>query len=114
MKATRGNVFSDLGFSLAEARNLQMRAQLMTALRRFVEKEGLTQAEAAKRLASYGPNTLQTARRTDALSQLAPSLQHDPLFNVPRTYTDNYHYILNVSPQVVEARTQIYSEFKAA
>jgi predicted XRE-type DNA-binding protein len=52
MKATkdRGNVFSDLGFSLAEARNLQMRAQLMTALRKFVEKQGLTQAEAARRL----------------------------------------------------------------
>jgi spermidine/putrescine transport system substrate-binding protein len=49
-----------------------------------------------------------------ALSQLSPSLRDDPMFNVPKTYTDNYHYILNVSPQVVEARTQIYSEFKAA
>jgi spermidine/putrescine transport system substrate-binding protein len=49
-----------------------------------------------------------------ALSQLSPDLQNDPLFNVPASYTDNYHYILNVSPQVVEARTQIYSEFKAA
>jgi spermidine/putrescine transport system substrate-binding protein len=49
-----------------------------------------------------------------ALAQLSPSLRDDPMFNVPKTYTDNYHYILNVSPQVVEARTQIYSEFKAA
>jgi spermidine/putrescine transport system substrate-binding protein len=49
-----------------------------------------------------------------ALAQLSPSLRNDPLFNVPKTYTDNYHYILNISPQVVEARTQIYSEFKAA
>jgi spermidine/putrescine transport system substrate-binding protein len=49
-----------------------------------------------------------------ALAQLAPSLRNDPLFNVPKSYTDNYHYILNVNPQVVEARTQIYSEFKAA
>jgi spermidine/putrescine transport system substrate-binding protein len=49
-----------------------------------------------------------------ALSQLSPSLRNDPMFNVPPTYTDNYHYILNVSPQVVEARTTIYSEFKAA
>jgi spermidine/putrescine transport system substrate-binding protein len=49
-----------------------------------------------------------------ALSQLPASLRNDPLFNVPKSYTDNYHYILNVSPQVVEARTQIYSEFKAA
>ena len=49
-----------------------------------------------------------------ALSQLPAALQNDPLFNVPKSYTDNYHYILNVSPQVVETRTQIYSEFKAA
>jgi spermidine/putrescine transport system substrate-binding protein len=49
-----------------------------------------------------------------ALAQLAPSLRDDPMFNVPKTYTDNYHYILNVSPQVVQARTQIYTEFKAA
>jgi spermidine/putrescine transport system substrate-binding protein len=49
-----------------------------------------------------------------ALSQLPPALKDDPLFNVPKSYTDHYHYILNVSPQVVETRTQIYSEFKAA
>jgi spermidine/putrescine transport system substrate-binding protein len=49
-----------------------------------------------------------------ALAQLPASLKNDPLFNVPKSYTDNYHYILNVSPQVVEDRTQIYSEFKAA
>ncbi len=49
-----------------------------------------------------------------ALAQLPSALQDDPLFNVPKSYTDNYHYILNVSPQVVEARTTIYSEFKAA
>jgi spermidine/putrescine transport system substrate-binding protein len=49
-----------------------------------------------------------------ALEQLSADLRNDPMFNVPKTYTDNYHYILNVSPQVVEARTQIYSEFKAA
>jgi spermidine/putrescine transport system substrate-binding protein len=49
-----------------------------------------------------------------ALNQLPASLRNDPMFNVPKSYTDNYHYILNVSPQVVEARTQIYSEFKAA
>jgi spermidine/putrescine transport system substrate-binding protein len=49
-----------------------------------------------------------------ALAQLAPSLRDDPMFNVPKSYTDAYHYILNVSPQVVEARTQIYTQFKAA
>ncbi len=49
-----------------------------------------------------------------ALAQLPPALRDDPMFNVPKTYTNNYHYILNVSPQVVESRTQIYSAFKAA
>jgi spermidine/putrescine transport system substrate-binding protein len=49
-----------------------------------------------------------------ALAQLSPALRDDPMFNVPKSYTNNYHYILNVSPHVVEARTQIYSEFKAA
>jgi predicted XRE-type DNA-binding protein len=46
----RGNVFMDLGFSSAEASNLRIRSQMMTALRTFLEKEGLTQAQAAKRL----------------------------------------------------------------
>jgi len=45
-----GNVYADLGFSPTEARNLQMRSQMMTALRKFIEKEELTQADAANRL----------------------------------------------------------------
>lgn len=45
-----GDVFTDLGFSPAEARNLRLRSQMMTALRKFIEKEGLTQADAAKLL----------------------------------------------------------------
>jgi predicted XRE-type DNA-binding protein len=45
-----GNVFADLGFSPAESRNLRIRSQMMTALRKFIETEGLTQVEAAKRL----------------------------------------------------------------
>ena len=49
-----------------------------------------------------------------ALSQMPAELKNDPLFNVPSKYTDNYKYILNVSPDVVNQRTQIYGEFKAA
>ncbi len=40
----------DLGFDQDEAAVLQMRANLMSDLRRYVEKRGLTQAQAAKRL----------------------------------------------------------------
>ena len=49
-KKGSGNVFLDLGFEPAEATVLQMRAQLMGDLRAYIEKEKLTQAEAAKRL----------------------------------------------------------------
>ena len=45
-----GNVFLDLGFEPAEATVLQMRANLMGDLRIYIEKNKLTQAEAAKRL----------------------------------------------------------------
>ncbi len=50
----------------------------------------------------------------DALAKVPSSLRDDPLFNVPKTYTDGYRYILNVSPEVVQARTAIYTEFKAS
>ena len=45
-----GNIFVDLGFDTAEAAVLQMRANLMSDLRLYIEKQKLTQAQAAKRL----------------------------------------------------------------
>ncbi len=45
-----GNVFVDLGFDAAEAVVLQMRANLMSDLRLYIESHKLTQAQAAKRL----------------------------------------------------------------
>ena len=57
-----GNVFADLGFSPADARNLRIRSELMTALRKFIEKEGLTQADAAKRLKVSQPRISDLAR----------------------------------------------------
>ena len=49
-KNSSGNVFLQLGFEPAEAAVLQMRANLMGDLRIYIDKNGLTQAEAAKRL----------------------------------------------------------------
>jgi predicted XRE-type DNA-binding protein len=57
-----GNVFVDLGFSYAESRNLQLRSQMMTALRKFIEKESLTQADAAKRLKVSQPRISDLTR----------------------------------------------------
>jgi predicted XRE-type DNA-binding protein len=48
--ASKGNLFLRLGFEPAEAAVLQMRANLMADLRLYIEKNRLTQAEAAKRL----------------------------------------------------------------
>jgi predicted XRE-type DNA-binding protein len=45
-----GNVFLELGFEPAEAAVLEMRANLMSDLRAYIEKNKLSQAEAAKRL----------------------------------------------------------------
>jgi predicted XRE-type DNA-binding protein len=64
MKAVKssGNVFLDAGFSPAEARNLRMRSDMMTALRRFIEREGLTQAAAARRLKVTQPRISDLTR----------------------------------------------------
>lgn len=45
-----GNVFVDLGFDPAEAAVLQLRANLMSDLRLYIEKQKLTQAQAVNRL----------------------------------------------------------------
>jgi len=39
--------FADRGFSPAESCNLRLRSHMMAALRKFIETQGLTQAEAA-------------------------------------------------------------------
>ena len=43
-----GNIFIDLGYSPDEAAILQMRADLMANLRKFIKAKKLTQARAAK------------------------------------------------------------------
>jgi len=45
-----GNIFADLGYSPDEAAILQMRADLMAHLRKFIKSRKLTQAKAAETL----------------------------------------------------------------
>jgi predicted XRE-type DNA-binding protein len=49
------SVFYDLGFDEAEARVLEMRADLMAALREHIQKQGWTQSVAAKKLGTTQP-----------------------------------------------------------
>ena len=50
-----GNVFTDLGFEQAEAENLLVRSKLMAAIKTYIESEGITQGEAAKRFSVAQP-----------------------------------------------------------
>ena len=43
-----GNVFRDIGFPPAEAENLKVRSDLMSALQDVIAERGLTQVQAAK------------------------------------------------------------------
>ncbi len=45
---TKGNVFEDLGFSREEAADLAMKIDLASNLRKFIERQELTQVQAAE------------------------------------------------------------------
>ncbi len=57
-----GNVFLDLGFPPHEAEVMLLRAQIAEALRQWIEKERLTQAQAAKRLGIAQPRVSDITR----------------------------------------------------
>jgi predicted XRE-type DNA-binding protein len=57
-----GNVFLDLGFPPHEATVMFLRAQLAEALRAWMEQEGLTQADAAKKLGIAQPRVSEITR----------------------------------------------------
>jgi len=57
-----GNIFLDLGFRAHEASVMLLRAQLAEALRRWMERERVTQAEAAKRLGITQPRISEIVR----------------------------------------------------
>jgi len=64
-----GNIFLDLGFPPHEAAVMLLRAQLAEALRRWIERERLTQAHAAKRLGISQPRMSEIVRgRVELLS----------------------------------------------
>jgi predicted XRE-type DNA-binding protein len=57
-----GNIFLDLGFPPHEAEVMLLRAKLAEALRVWIEREKLTQAQAAKRLGIAQPRVSEIAR----------------------------------------------------
>ena len=62
IRKSTGNVFRDLGFSVEEAENLRIRADLMIQLTKLIEARGLTQAAAAKLLGVTQPRISDLVR----------------------------------------------------
>lgn len=50
-----GNVFKDVGFDALEAKSLKFRSHIMTMLMHYIQYEGFTQKEAARRLGVSQP-----------------------------------------------------------
>jgi predicted XRE-type DNA-binding protein len=75
-----GNVFRDLGFSQEEAAHLLIRADLMIAMQKALDRRALTQAEAAKILGVTQPRVSDLLRgridlfSTDALIDMLARL----------------------------------------
>ncbi len=64
-----GNIFLDLGYPPHEAAVLLLRCEIAEALRQWVDREGLTQAQAAKRLGVVQPRISEIVRnKVDRLS----------------------------------------------
>jgi predicted XRE-type DNA-binding protein len=62
MSESSGNIFLDLGFPPHEAAVLLLRAELAEALRQWMESEGITQTQAAKRLGITQPRVSEIIR----------------------------------------------------
>ncbi len=57
-----GNVLLDLGFDPAEAEVMQLRAMVMIHIEQHMQKQGWTQAEAARRLGITQPRVSRLVR----------------------------------------------------
>lgn len=64
-----GNVFLDLGFPPHEAAVMLLRCEIAEALRKWIDREELTQIQAAKRLGVVQPRISEIVRnKVDKLS----------------------------------------------
>ena len=63
------NIFIDLGFAPHEAAVMLLRCELAEALRKWIDREGITQSQAAERLGVAQPRISEIARnKVDKLS----------------------------------------------
>jgi predicted XRE-type DNA-binding protein len=68
-RRSSGNIFIDLGFEPHEAAVMLLRCELAEALRKWIVRDGLTQAEAARRLGVAQPRISEIGpNKVDKLS----------------------------------------------
>ena len=91
-KGLSGGVFRDLGFKPMEAENLQVRAQLMAEIEKYITRGKLTQKDAAKRFGVTQPR----------ISDLVRGKIH--LFTVDTLITMLTHAGMSVRVQVQKSR----------
>ncbi len=64
-----GNIFIDLGFQPHKAAVMLLRCELAEALRKWIDREGITQSQAAERLGVAQPRISEISRnKVDKLS----------------------------------------------
>lgn len=61
-KGSSSNIFVELGFEPHEAAVMLLRCELAEALRKWIDREGITQAQAAERLGVSQPRISEIAR----------------------------------------------------
>src|SRR5260370_2179018 len=61
-KESSGNIFIDLGFQPHEAAVMLLRCELAEALRKWIDREGITQAQAAEGLGVAQPRISEISR----------------------------------------------------
>ena len=87
MQKSSGNIFLDIGFSRAEAVNLQIRSDMMIELEQIIVKRGLTQSAAAKILGVTQPRVSDLVRGNIAVFSIDTLVAMLDRFDVSVTFS---------------------------
>ncbi len=84
---TKGDVFDDLGLSRSEASALKVKATLLDAILREIEKQGYTQSQLAEILDEYQPSVSNLTRGKIAKVSVEKLLTYSDRLRMKTTLT---------------------------
>ena len=84
---TKGDVFDDLGFSRSEASALKVKATLLDAILREIEKQGYTQSQLVEILDEYQPSVSNLTRGKIAKVSVEKLLTYSDRLKMKTTLT---------------------------